>query len=111
MISLHSAVQSIGSSSMSQDSSVQEVHSKLVRRRGRPRKDEAARLATSLHAQSAIAQTISSTSAHNNGGVSSNENSVIDDDDDYTGFDDFSLEEKLQIGKHFSKKLQRQGSR
>jgi hypothetical protein len=111
MISLHSgdAAQSLGSS-MSQDSSIQEVHTKLVRRRGRPRKDEAARITSSLQAQSAIAHTISSSSVHNNG-VSSNENSVIDDDDDYTGFDDFSLEERNQIGKNFQKKLNKAGQR
>ena len=42
-----------------------------------------------------VAHTISSTSVQMNGGVSSEEHSLmLDDDDDYTGFDDFSMEER-----------------
>lgn len=66
-----------------------------VRRRGRPRKYEY----ISSNNNSNVAHTISSSSVQNIGENTPSDRSPLpeeDEDDDYSGFDDFSLEERQQ---------------
>lgn len=90
--------------SSSEDSSIVEVQHQRqqrmlapvqgVRRRGRPRKYEYI-----SSTNSNVAHTISSSSVQNMGENTPSDHSPLpeeDEDDDYSGFDDFSLEERQQ---------------